>query len=66
MILIIGVFSTLDIAFFLICVINMFCITVINALFSVLVKMHFNTYLTNPYLFIFYFRLFIIFILAPF
>ena len=38
----------------------------INALFSVLLKMYFNTYLIDPYLFIFYLGFYSLLILIPF
>ena len=43
-----------------------FSITGINALFSVLVKIHFNTYLTDPYLLVFCLGLYTLLILIPF
>ena len=43
-----------------------FSITDINTLFFVLVKMHFNTYLTDSYLFVSYLELFTLLILIQF
>ena len=43
-----------------------FTIRIIDALYSVLLKIHFNTYLTDPYLVIFYLGFFTLLILVPF
>ena len=58
-------FFEFKIGSFSILLIYSFCTSGIGALFSVLVKLHFNTYLTDPYLFIFYLGLVPLLFLIP-
>ena len=59
-------FFTFDFRHIFIFLIYEFTIRDIDALFSVLLKLHFNTYLTDTYLFIFYLGFFTLLILIPF
>ena len=65
-IIIIREFYEIEIKSFLILLINNVLASGIDALFCVLVKKHFNTYLMDPYLFMFYLGLFSLLILTPF
>ena len=54
-----------EIRSFLILIIFSFSIQILYALFSVLIKVHFNTYLTDPFLLMFYLGIFGLLILIP-